>query len=449
MTPRPRHRSVSPIKRQALRSLSNIPRNKPPTITEEPSSLKMPLHIGTKASENFLQPHHSDVLTPPNTPHSPEKSCIVNVFTLGTEALKRGREQEKTSEGINLEMEAIAEEKKYSWEETRPKPYTRKYNLSGSASSGYGEFGRGVWSAVYRATESNREASFQDALTPPTSPITSPSRSTTPISDRKILAVKAPIRRDAHKILDNEARILTYLHQSPEAAVSLVAFHGYDAAQHSIVLDAHPLSLDTYVKTSLVNTRANLSTKTMFDPVVGSIQWVKFAKGLICGLDFLHSQGCVHGDIKLANILLQVAPDSSYIPLYCDFSSSHILSNPSSSDTEEVSAVTAEFTSPELLASFYRRNGDRAVATFTSDIFALGVTLLVAATGESPYAGARMELQKLAMAKEGKPMEFARGGDQASRIMRGKMVDKALAKALERDPLTRIDAAKWSTMAIP
>ena len=449
MTPKPRSRSVSPVKRQALRSLSNIPRNKPPALTEELGSLKMPLHVGTKASENFLEPQHSDVLTPPNTPHSPEKSCVVSAFTLGTEALKKGREQDKTSRGINLGAETITGEKKFNWEETRPKSYTRKYNLSGSASSGYEEFGRGVWSAVYRATESNEEASFQDVLTPPTSPIASLSRSTTPVSDQKFLAVKAPIRRDAHKILDNEARILTYLHQSPEAAVSLVAFHGYDATQHSIVLDAHPLSLDTYVKSSLANARVNLSTKTMFDPVVGSIQWAKFAKGLVCGLDFLHSQGCVHGDIKPANILLQMAPDSSHTPLYCDFSSSHILSTPSSSEIEEVSAVTAEFTSPELLASFYRRNGDRAVATFSSDVFALGVTLLVAATGESPYAGARMELQKLAMAKEGKPMEFARGGDQASRIMRGKMVDKALAKALERDPLNRIDATKWCTMAIP
>ena len=105
--------------------------------------------------------------------------------------------------------------------------------------------------------------------------------------------------------------------------------------------------------------------------------------------------------------------------------------------------MTPDFTSPELLASFYHRNGSRAVATFASDIFALGVTLLVAATGESPYVSARMEIQKLAMAKEGRPMEFARAGDQASRVMKGRMVVKSLTRALEKDPMRRVSALEW------
>ena len=393
-----------------------------------------------------LRPGKNDMLTPPNTPLSPQKDTVTRTFVIDAASIKRENGQSRADENNNPKLETREENMRYNWEEVVPKPYARKYKLSGSASSGYDEFGRGAWSAVYRAIEVNEEIPYQNILTPPTSPFSSPLRNVTSVSDRKLLAVKAPIRRDAHKVLDNEARILTYLHQSPEAVVNLVAFHGYDATRHSIILDAHPLSMAAYGKSSLARARENFTTKTMFDPVVGAIQWTKFAEGLICGLDFLHSKGCVHGDIKPANILLQSLPDSTYIPLYCDFSSSHVLSPPSSPDTEEVSAVTAEFTSPELLTSFYRRNGDRAVATFASDIFALGVTLLVAATGESPYVGARMELQRLGMAKEGKPMDFARGGDQASRVMRGKLVDRTLTKALERDPLRRVDAAEWSTM---
>ncbi|KAL9104785.1 MAG: hypothetical protein Q9187_008863 [Circinaria calcarea] len=313
--------------------------------------------------------------------------------------------------------------------------------LGGASSSGHEEFGRGVWSVVYRAEELPCHPAKPEVLTPPTSPLTKSNLA----ASRKVLAVKAPVRRDAHKVLANEARILTYLHQRSNAKDYLVQFHGYDSAEHSIILDAYPLTLATHAKSSLASTRASFTAKTMFDPVVGRVQWVEIAKGLINGIAFLHDFGCVHGDIKPANILLQPTSSSSFRPLFCDFSSSHILCPSSTSPIGEVSAVTPDFTSPELLASFYHRNGSRAVATFASDVFALGVTLMVAATGESPYEGARMEIQKLGMAKEGRPIEFARAGDQASRIMKGKMVVKSLARALEKDPLKRIGAVEWSS----
>ena len=324
-----------------------------------------------------------------------------------------------------------------TWEKLVPREFPGSYKLLGTEYV----YGRGVWSAVYQA-QSPEDLPMPDLglPTPPTSPV----------DKRKspLLAIKAPTRRDAHKVLINEARILTYLHQSPTASDFIINFHGLDSARHSLVLDAVPQTLDSYVKAAARNARANFSTRTMFDPIIGPAQWARLAERLIDGLAFIHDvNSVVHGDIKPANILLRSDPSTPggtdfLQPLYCDFSSSRVVTATTSS-VEEVSAVTTDFTSPELLSSFYRRNGTRAVVTCASDVFALGVTLLAAAIGESPYAGARMEIMKLGMAKEGKPLQFARGGDQASRAMKGGVLESVLKGSLEKDPEKRLKVGDW------
>lgn len=281
-----------------------------------------------------------------------------------------------------------------------------------------------------------------------------------------------------------------------------MAFHGYDFSQSSLVLEAVPLSLETHAIAAAKAARLNLSTKNMFDPVVGTVEWAHLATKLIDGLAFLHSARCVHGDIKPSNILLR--PSSTFpfpSPLYCDFSSSHIgrpLCTTTSSkavaatgedshdaddkfsssndedededednddddegdennnsrknkkrrrrrkegeDVEPVSAVTPDYASPELLAAL--RSG-KATATQASDVFALATTLLMAAIGQSPYsAGGRVEVLKLAMAREGRPMDFAQGGENASRVMRGKLVDKVVKGGLIRDVDGRNSVWEW------
>lgn len=433
--------SSKPTIRQPLQSLPAAPLNKRPTPIHISGSPPKPLCVHTQPSQTSIHPHRRDVLTPPHTPRSTEdQQLLLSTAEEADDVLERddeqGPEQSKALEELG------AEGKYLEWSEITPRPYRRKHKLLDSASSsGYEEFGRGVWSVVYRAEGLADHPTESELLTPPTSPLVQ-SRLATSYS---FFAVKAPLRRDAYKVLDNEARILTYLHQKSNATDHLVQFHGYDSEEHSIILDAYPLTLATHAKSALASTRASFTTKTMFDPVVGRTQWAEIAEGLIDGLAFLHDCGCVHGDIKPANVLLQPTSSSTFRPLYCDFSSSHILCPSSSSQIDEVSAVTPDFTSPELLASFYHRSGSRAVATFASDVFALGVTLVVAATGDSPYVGARMEIQKLGMAKEGRPIEFTRAGDQASRVMKGRMVVKSLARALEKDPLKRVSAMEWKS----
>lgn len=307
-----------------------------------------------------------------------------------------------------------------------------------------------------------------------------------------------------------------------------MAFHGYDFSQSSLVLEAVPLSLETHAIAAAKAARLNLSTKNMFDPVVGTAEWAQLATKLIDGLAFLHSARCVHGDIKPSNILLRPSSTIPFpSPLYCDFSSSHIgrpLCTTSSSkaraatgkdshhaddkfsssndedehdedendddgedgddgddveddedkdddeddddnddegdennnskknkksrgrrregeEVEPVSAVTPDYASPELLAAL--RSG-KARATQGSDVFALATTLIMAAIGQSPYsAGGRVEVLKLAMAREGRPMDFAQGGENASRVMRGKLVDKVVKAGLIRDVDGRNSVWEW------
>lgn len=438
------HESNHADPRQPLQLLPPVAMNKRPRLVSISSSPPASLTM-SKASQ---------ALTPPLTPlrpvhkRAPASADVLLANPMGLDQLDAEAEL-PDGEMIKAEVSSARanDETKLEWKNLRPQLYPGRYQLLGSASTGFQEYGRGVWSVVYRAIEIADKVSTNTPLTPPTSPPSSPAQ----VGVRGMLAVKAPSRHDAHKILEKEARVLTYLQSFPEAPDHLVPFYGFDQAQSSLILSPIPLNLETRAKTAGATARINFSTTTMFDPVIGAAEWAHLAVGLIDGLVFLHAANCVHGDIKPANILLHSSSTSnSFIPLFCDFSSARVIasSDPHNAEIEEeveqVSAVTADYSSPELLTSLQRSVG--AIVTPASDVFALATTLLMAAIGESPYSGARMEVQKLSMAKEGRPLEFARNGNGASRIMKGKMVEKVVTGGVQREVEKRLTAPEWKTI---
>ena len=287
------------------------------------------------------------------------------------------------------------------------KPYLKRYALDNVQ-----PLGDGAWSRVCRATEERYQfplasniSDLVPIMTPPGSPESQWRLSNT------VLAIKSPSRRDAVKVLMQEARILTYLYQYAAASKHIVAFHGWDVSRSSLVLTAYPQTLDQYIK------GVDISLVGRSEPAIGKNAWVSLVQNLVSALAFLHGVNCVHGDIKPSNVLLSFDSADSIQPLLADFSSSHVI--PSNDDTSlipEVSATTTEYTSPELLAAMLTKNPERAVASFTNDVYGLGVTLLEAAAGEKPYANATA-IMKLTMAKEGRVLDFMTG--MSMRLGRG------------------------------
>ena len=377
-------------------------------------------------------------LTPPTTPEKPaEKRVSISsgIESLISPPCSRLRTA-LTLDGACESSEHEARQQPLQQLPEEPRAYTKKYDIAK-------ELGQGAWSNVYSAFEQFEDfaPSVVAPLTPPVSP-ESKSRS----YHTHVLAVKVPSERRAHKVLKKEACTLTYLHSRNEAESYLVPFHGFDTRTHSIVMEAIPTSLERLIKST---PRRELSTKTMFDPVIGAETWASLAEQLIHGLAFLQSVGCIHGDIKPANVLVRTDEATGDItPLYCDFSSARVQAPGSTAaESEEITAVTKDYLSPELLVLLLGRNGDRAIATLASDVFALAVTLLAAAIGGSPYACVSMEIQKLSMAKEGVPIEFARQGAVGSRVMKGRAVAKILGPAVEKDAEKRITVAAWGGVA--
>lgn len=411
--------------RQPLQPVPTTPTMKRPTAIQissnPPSSLCFRPQAVTKSS-----PTDTKALTPPDTPVAfrTDSSEMGNGNKDIAPEVLPGPEMPHQSEGPV--EEGFRKRSEYPpFEKVKPEPYIGSYKLTTV-------YGQGAWSAVYRAVENSGASSAPlSPLTPPTSPSQRPGTQPT--------AVKTPISLDAYPVLTHEARILTYLSTSPLASTYMIRFFGFVATANAIVLAAEPLTLEAHARSALKFARENFTTRTMFDPVIGLAEWRELARGLVEGLNWLHEMGCVHGDVKPANILLSPDSDSKlgYRPLYCDFSSSRIISpsSPAALVHLPTDAITPAYTAPELLAGYGKADAaaSTSVATFATDVFSLGVTLIAVAIGESPYESARGEMQKLAMARQGTPLEFARGTEQATRVMKGRGVEEWVEGAVRKE----------------
>ena len=311
----------------------------------------------------------------------------------------------------------------FSWRSTAPKIYNGSYVILDT-------IGEGAWSTVYEV-----RSITPGNLTPPASPVNRTEQT-------KILAIKRPSHRAARKVIANEACTLSYLSSLPHYSTNIVRFHGLNTATGDLVLERAVTTLGEHAHRCGVLMKENFSTRTMFDPVVGNETWQRFAKALIDGLQWLHTNGCAHGDIKASNILLRAGHTLDVLePVFCDFSSATIMGEPAPGDDDgNGDAITPSYTAPEVFASYRTK---AAVCKQKADVWSLAVVLVVAAVGEEPYEAFRNPMQKQAMAREGAVLEAIRGGSQGTRVMRGRMVEKAVRGALVKNAEKRCSAEEW------
>ncbi|GAM85795.1 hypothetical protein ANO11243_038030 [Dothideomycetidae sp. 11243] len=328
--------------------------------------------------------------------------------------------------------------------------------------------GSGLWSNVYRTQIAfpepiNLPPAVNELLTPPNTPQKSRSN-----EHMHVYAVKQASRPDAKEVFQEEARLLSYISLDSRSSQYVIPFYGLFNSSTSILFHCASTTLLDYSQGF-----ADLSCVSGLMETFPAI-----SSQLISGLSFLHSLRVIHSDIKPANVLIDFTPTGP-LARYCDFSASMLyplgpdspllLLDPTLPDSPASSAPvsransqrktpgaaggTWSFMAPEQLAANPLINEP----SYSSDVYALGITLLTLLMGgTSPYAA--VEQQNIFLLREaikmGTPFSFIRNEPALARRLKAIAALGAGSKAIESINLAckkkkgpRITALGWAAWA--
>lgn len=134
-------------------------------------------------------------------------------------------------------------------------------------------------------------------------------------------------------------------------------------------------------------------------PLSSVARWNALARQMHAALMAIHKVGVVHGDIKPQNYLLTHDDVVKLTDFECAYTPCGPLLQMPVTHCDVVG--TTAYSAPELL------HIRPMPATYESDIYALGVSLLVLATGEEPYSCARNGIEQILQARSGDPIRFS------------------------------------------
>jgi Protein kinase domain len=201
----------------------------------------------------------------------------------------------------------------------------------------------------------------------------------------EVVAAKIPFNEETSRILEREAAVLEKVHRSEGSTEYVIPYYGKYTFEDSfaICLDLCPQNMQDYVSARMGNAT----------PVVTFEVWKSWLETLLSGVEFLHHAGILHNDIKPHNILLT----SSLHPYLSDFAVATPLDPHLALPTAPGLHIlgTTVYTAPELLSS------ETVPTSPQSDIYSLGITMFVAATGLEPFCWTRSVTQKIMLKKRG------------------------------------------------
>ena len=388
----------------------------------------------TIGSQHPPKMHDSGAITPPATPtssaHSKSNSASSD-FLISLSALRRGDSSSSLTSRPSLDESA----RPGSTELLTFPHHLTDYHCQVDGEGRKRPIGSGAWSDVYLARPSLPQTlakpitvPVESAMSPPITPVHSRNSSirkeSTP-SIPPLYAIKEPASTSAKKVLDAEARVLSYLSRFLDADSHVVPFYGQDTRTGALVLKAMDGTLDGWIENSL-NTLGETARAQKLASIFPNI-----ALSLIDSLIWMQDRACIHADIKPSNVLFSESTSSPTPQLvFSDFSSTILTTLSNDATPPPMGAGTWEFLDPSLLSSF-----NPATPCAATDLWSLGITLLFLILGTSPFeAFKNNKFQQREMIKSGSPLQCLQYDDQGIKNMR-------ILKALSKD--LGFDVVKW------